>query len=842
MAIYVRRGMEKDFDPEKMKAGEWAVSVDPDRKKQKIWMCFAPGVVKRLGTYEDFMDQIAEINADMMEQYIKQFNDILKQVENDKDIVASDYEFIAEFKKILEETYMPNINTASSNATSAAQTAQTAQEGATESATQAAESARQAEIAKDSAQKYSANALKNAQNAQTAENKAASAASDAVSNAMLATTSRDTAKMHEDNARKYMEGARDAAEEVTQEMQDTVSNNTLHIEKLEERIEEAEDWCQNLEDVGSNNALGIKQLKEKAESISTEAKMAIEELADKKITKFYASNLGENYLEDSDNGKIQDMFIYGRSEQKKYNGYNLFNIQEIRKTYSLEVNSIEHERVDFKMLNTGYCYAEIKLKCASGEKYRFSLSKKHNDLIVIVAGDIGLTNTYSWNVQANAPLIFTTKTEIINIRFAVNSTSIIEGIFAENIMLVKNPDSITEYEPYVGGIPSPNPDYPQEIRNVLNPSVMICGKNLIQCEDGKEYKLSDTTSNYIGVLVNYSGKINTQKEKKYTISFEYETSNPGIFCLNAFQNVITGNLLAKDNNIKSGKNKIAVTFVAEGIIKKGCLYIQFRRTIQDKLFEITIRNIQIEEGEECTEYEPYKEQEASFPYTLNAIPVSSGGNITIDGQQYISDYIDVESKKLIKMIETAELDGSDDEQWNLATNNGAKMFYTTTYRPFSKSPNGIGDSIKIMCNMFKPTNIVWAMQNENRIYVEASGRLNIEAPDIDNIDDFKTLLGNTPLVCYAYRSNPIEIELTDDEIDLLKSLEVYYPITNICISSDQLDGYTKFNYPLSMKNGWDYIKQQIGDTRDYIYDMEVETAEAYVNSEYAVALTELEVM
>lgn len=265
MAIYVRRGMEKDFDPEKMKAGEWAVSVDPDRKKQKIWMCFAPGVVKRLGTYEDFIDQIAEINADMMEQYIKQFNDILKQVENDKDIVASDYEFIAEFKKILEETYMPNINTASSNATSAAQTAQTAQEGATESATQAAESARQAEIAKDSAQKYSANALKNAQNAQTAENKAASAASDAVSNAMLATTSRDTAKMHEDNARKYMEGARDAAKEVTQEMQDTVSNNTLHIEKLEERIEEAEDWCQNLEDAGSNNALGIEQLKEKVE-------------------------------------------------------------------------------------------------------------------------------------------------------------------------------------------------------------------------------------------------------------------------------------------------------------------------------------------------------------------------------------------------------------------------------------------------------------------------------------------------------------------------------------------------------------------------------------------------
>lgn len=44
------------------------------------------------------------------------------------------------------------------------------------------------------------------------------------------------------------------------------------------------------------------------------------------------------------------------------------------------------------------------------------------------------------------------------------------------------------------------------------------------------------------------------------------------------------------------------------------------------------------------------------------------------------------------------------------------------------------------------------------------------------------------------------------------------------------------------------MKQQLNDNRDYIYDMDSRTqdidtqsAEAYVNSEYAVALTELEV-
>lgn len=34
-----------------------------------------------------------------------------------------------------------------------------------------------------------------------------------------------------------------------------------------------------------------------------------------KITKFYASNQGETHITDSDNGKIQDMMLYGKSSQ-----------------------------------------------------------------------------------------------------------------------------------------------------------------------------------------------------------------------------------------------------------------------------------------------------------------------------------------------------------------------------------------------------------------------------------------------------------------------------------------------------------------------------------------------
>ena len=95
-------------------------------------------------------------------------------------------------------------------------------------------------------------------------------------------------------------------------------------------------------------------------------------------------------------------------------------------------------------------------------------------------------------------------------------------------------------------------------------------------------------------------------------------------------------------------------------------------------------------------------------------------------------------------------------------------------------------------------------------------------------------------VIYAL-SSPTEEDLSLEQIKSLKSLSTNYPVTNITVGSEELDGYAIFNYPVSMANGWNYVKQQLNDNRDYIYDMDLQSAEAYVNSEYAVALTELEV-
>lgn len=63
MAIQVRRGNESDFDASKMLPGEWAVSLDT----KYVRMCFAPGVVLRMATYEGFENDKAQFQAILAE-------------------------------------------------------------------------------------------------------------------------------------------------------------------------------------------------------------------------------------------------------------------------------------------------------------------------------------------------------------------------------------------------------------------------------------------------------------------------------------------------------------------------------------------------------------------------------------------------------------------------------------------------------------------------------------------------------------------------------------------------------------------------------------------------------
>lgn len=130
MAIQMRRGMLKDFDPAKMLPGEWAVSIDNDTQNQIVWMCFAAGVVKRMGTYEDFMVQIQEIAGDIRAEYVAALEAIKAEVDAAAEAVAKDRATVVTVKSDIENTYLPQIQQYITNASNSASTAEKAKEDA----------------------------------------------------------------------------------------------------------------------------------------------------------------------------------------------------------------------------------------------------------------------------------------------------------------------------------------------------------------------------------------------------------------------------------------------------------------------------------------------------------------------------------------------------------------------------------------------------------------------------------------------------------------------------------------------------------------------------------------
>lgn len=224
-----------------------------------------------------------------------------------------------------------------------------------------------------------------------------------------------------------------------------------------------------------------------------------------------------------------------------------------------------------------------------------------------------------------------------------------------------------------------------------------------------------------------------------------------------------------------------------------------------------------------------KSQTVALPYTLNAIPVTSDGNVTIDGQQYISDYVDVEKGKLYRKVKQLHLKDVDTTKITHDFHSNGNGYLLVSIENISKEHRPIS-------NQYKGSK--WT-DKSGYLYIPSSN--SIVFVD-DRFTDKQTAIKLIQDTYAIYTlSSQIEEDLSLEQIKSLKSLSTNYPVTNITVGSEELDGYVVFNYPVSMANGWNYVKQQLNDNRDYIYDMDLQSAEAYVNSEYAVVLTELEV-
>lgn len=556
----------------------------------------------------------------------------------------------------------------------------------------------------------------------------------------------------------------------------------------------------------AEQAKQIEQNKTDIASLKTETGSLKEDISNK-ITKFYASSQGETHLADSDSGKIQDMMLYGRSEQAVTTGAQLLGSDTvfIRNTDDISIpinNPYEVSWTHNTNVPIRGAYLDNVKPILANKQYTISFDARFSDGN---SHDMRCADTDKICVNGKNSILIKIHEKNSTVSFYTRG-NIAEGLSVtiSNIMLEEG-STAHDFEPYTGGQPSPSPDYPQEIKSVVNPTVKVCGKNIINGKHLTHNAISfeidkvvikDNTETYSEVFAQY-----TLKKGTYTISCECNY-------INRIETIIGG--IAK-SVVNKASNSYTFTIDKDSSAK-------FTVVVYNDVTD-GVDYIQLEKGSVATPYEPYHEHTVTLPYTLNAIPVSSGGNVTIDGQQYIADYVDVERGKLVRHIK----EKSDTISIAVTGSVGGLGSYDYDI-PFIKN---------VICNI---TNIVYEDVNKGWASKQAcisgsnAGELRVYLP-----------VGNHNVKIIYELATPIEIDLTPEEIAAFKALATYYPTTNISVNSEQLDGYTVFNYPISMANGWNYVKKQLNDNRDYIYDMDMQSAEAYVNSEYAVALTELEV-
>ena len=210
---------------------------------------------------------------------------------------------------------------------------------------------------------------------------------------------------------------------------------------------------------------------------------------------------------------LADFKLYGDTFQQSYKGKNLININFTNSTSngvtktlnsdgSITLNGHTTQGHKFEIApavdyEIGQTYT-IHIEVLSGSFVPYNSNK---DCAVIFVyskeGSSGLqTNITENGATASYTPTSSMVSQSVRLWFAFNSNTTSELAIFNNFTFrvqIEKDSTATSYEPYVGGVPSPNPDYPQPIQTVTGTqTVEIRGKNLFRAKDG-QYRDSTLT-------------------------------------------------------------------------------------------------------------------------------------------------------------------------------------------------------------------------------------------------------------------------------------------------------------------------------------------------------------
>lgn len=165
------------------------------------------------------------------------------------------------------------------------------------------------------------------------------------------------------------------------------------------------------------------------------------------------------------------------------------------------------------------------------------------------------------------------------------------------------------------------------------------------------------------------------------------------------------------------------------------------------------------------------------PNGLPGIPISSGGNYTdADGQQWVCDEIDYETKKYVQNCVKVVLDGIDDENWRFMTTSvasGFRYFINLAIPPAGvESPNLIAVA---MCDKFLTVSADATYNERQGAAIDNNMQFIIfcDAVHTNNITNWKNWLKENPVTLIYQIATPIETPLSDEKLAAYAALRSY---------------------------------------------------------------------
>lgn len=433
-------------------------------------------------------------------------------------------------------------------------------------------------------------------------------------------------------------------------------------------------------------------------------------------------------ITDSSDRNIQELHIYGKTEQRTTTGKNVFNANEVLSTF------IEDGRVTV----TGEGVLINGTFGATNRNFNITLKK----------GTYYISGGGILHILAPGDSIFDKKI-IVEEEEKTFQCYITSNTYSNKLIQpqIESGSVATNYEPYTGGIASPNPDYPQGMNCVENPTVSIAGKNLA------------ITQNVSGSNNLINAKI--VRGQKYTLSFDCNKR----VAMNINSKRQNGTNLRNINPLKIGRNSCSFIAIDDGDIFFNC----YGST--DDTNDLQINNIQIERGDTSSDYEPCKEiQSAQQTCKLNGIDdVRDELIVRADG-----------TGQLIQRLLKEELNNNSD----------LRTWYETTktygYQTGESKWLFMANKINVKSNKLKGiTKEVGnsGAYNENGIFVNTAGCINFKILKKYltkyTVDALKTYLRDNPITVVGLLKEPIVTELSAEEVQKLLVLHTNKPNTTI---------------------------------------------------------------